>query len=268
MAEERDALGVHIGACAEIIERAAEAPTPRGDSTPIIRFPLRVRAILAERSAQAVLPTGRVIGLDVGAGDGGHGVAARENRLERPAADALAARGLGGFHELVDLRLGIRRPLLGDGNGGIGINGVVALEIHPEEGGHGLFRAVRQKEEERHAVPALFAIEKDVDLLTRGFAAESFRIRRADFINQLGRLGGTAAIHVRAEEFENFRPPLLSPDFRVGDLRAIGAEEGIGQRVGDNFRFVVVVAGGLSLGVVGDEGGGHDRGDGERGGAG
>jgi hypothetical protein len=182
-----------------------------------------------------------VVWLDIAAVEGGDGVAAGEDEVEGPAGGGGAAAGFGGavvdgggFGVVFD-------PAGGEGDAGIGVDGVVSAEVEAEEDGRrgggfvrgdevvgagGGFRGSREGEFD--FAEGGFAGEEVGDVL--GFASDGFECD--------GGWWGDA-VDVFFEVGEDFGAA-CGPFGRGIDGGAVVADERVGQGVGGDFRFVGV----------------------------
>ena len=224
----------------EIIQRPAQAPRPRRHRAPVIRRELRPARLLQKITAHAVPPALGIIRLNVRARDRRQRIAARQQRLHRPAPHAFVPRALRRAHPLRTLLLAVPHPLLRDRDPRIARHRVIALEVHPDKRRHRSARAVRHVEQQVHQCRVRPRPEPHRDLLARRLAAQRVFVRRGHHELQLRRPRRTPPVLLRLEQPHHLRPPLRPPRLHIRHLRPAHQCQRIGQRVGANLRFIVV----------------------------
>jgi hypothetical protein len=99
VAEDGDAFGIDLAIGLEVIERAAQAPCPGGDRSPLVGCDLGAVGLPHREVAHTLFPTGLrepatravAIELDVTAVKRRDGVTAAQQQFQRPAMGVFAA---------------------------------------------------------------------------------------------------------------------------------------------------------------------------------
>ena len=160
------------GSFARHVERAAEAPGPGADRSPVVGTEAAGGA-RADPGPHAASPAVRVVGLEVAVVDGRHRVAAVENPLDGPGGRVRPPRGLGRA-VLHDARA-LVHPRGREPDARVGVDRVVAVEVQAEEGGDRPARRVRDVEQDLEGGPALGAVQEHAHLPPGGQAPERAR---------------------------------------------------------------------------------------------
>ena len=242
MSVQRDPLRVHRGVRLQIIERATQSPSPRADRAPRIARPV-LGAAGSKESRHALRQTANPIRREVVAPGRGHGIAARDHRLDLPAFR------VGSALLRLFFRLRINRPVtlrvvdrvrLRQRDAGVGVHRVVAEKIEPEKNRRRR-HMVGHVEQEIHPGAVGFAGEPQRDLLARGLAAERGAIDGRHLGPHRRRPPRwRAPVDLSRKQLQQLRPPPGAPRSGVAHRRAVGHHERIGQRVGRDFGLVGV----------------------------
>ena len=256
MPVQRDVFGVDVLVRFQVIERAAQPIRPGADRSPGVVREDRLGALRAQRGAQAGLPPLGMVGLDFAIVKSRRGVTAREDRFHLPAALGFPPRRfIGGA--LVWRRLVRTGPRFRDRDPGIGVDRLVAVEVRSQKRRHRLGRAIRYVKQQRHLRAVGLAGEIDGDFLARREAAERLRVGLRDLEPRLRDPRGAVAVDVGSEELQQLRAALFLPLLGGRDRLAVGELQRIGQRVGDDFGFVLVDILALGIRVFEGDGGEH-----------
>ncbi len=179
-----------------------------------------------------------MIGEGVAIVEGREGVALLHDHFSLPASGFFAAAFVGGA--ILFYAGAGAHPAFGEGDAGVGVDGVVAAEVGSEEDGDGAFGVGGEIEEQAHGGSALFAGEPDGDFAACGQTAEGFGGAGGDFVVEAFRFGRGLAVHVHGVEAEDFRAALIAPEGRRGDGLAVQECESTGELVGAYLGLVVV----------------------------
>ena len=123
---------------------------------------------------------------------------------------------------------------------------VVTHEINRKEARCGSLGLSRQVYEQINRQRLLAFTQMDHDLLAGGLPSEGL-FGFLDYLeaHSLG-FPGRASKDLFLEQAQNFRAALLKPGTGIRDFRPVQANQGVGQFIGRDLRFVVEVSFGLS----------------------
>jgi len=108
---------------------------------------------------------------------------------------------------------------------------MVAAEIQADEERQRFRLLVRQVDEDRHIGVALAPGEVYSHFLARGLAVEGACVHRGSGEGHEVRLTRRPAVDVLLEKLQYLRATFLHPRLGIADLRAVGADQRIRQRV-------------------------------------
>ena len=224
VAHHADARVIDLVVGLKVVQRPAQAPGPGADGAPLVRRGLGL-ALGVKEGVYAVLEPVVKVGVQVAAIDRGQGIATLEQAAHRPAGGADAARGFRGpvvddAHSLPALH-----PLGGQGDAGIGLDGVVAEKVQADERGRRSGSGVGQVDEQVH-----LELSGQVDryLFAGRRAVERCRVDRGHLKAHLGQRARRFAIDLLLEQPEDLGPAPFRPGLGVGDRGPIQEGEGIG----------------------------------------
>ncbi len=204
----------------QIVEHAGEAPRPDADGRVVLMAAFEAVDVVEKRQGAAV-PCGGGVGENIVVAGGYGCIATGDGFAETPEGLLRGAFVMIGF-------------VFGNEAGAADVEFVrgelVAAEIQPREGGHGLRGVFRDVEEAVEGVFFAVVFGMDADLLADGRVVQGVLLNGKDFEGQRLRTRENAAIDVVAEEFEQFRTLVRHPVHGVFHIRHAG-------RKGEGFHF-------------------------------
>lgn len=203
MADGDNASGIDCGDGLEEFENPGEAPCPCGDGAPAVGWRGGV-VVFLKQAMNAIGKAIVEIGIEVAGIDGGDGVTPLEDCGERPAIGAAAAGSRASAISGNVEGLVILGPILVKADAGVGMDGMIAVEVKAEESGDGPVRVIGEGEEESNGETVIFIPEDQIELAERGEPLQG--------IGDIGLIGcfdrdgggGRVAVEVVAEELEDF----------------------------------------------------------------
>ncbi len=195
----------------------------------------------------------RVIGIEIAVIGRDDRVPTFQHAFHLPTTGTVAAGCFGGSVFGNAVFLVVRNPLPGDGDGGIRVDGMVAVKIQTQKDRIGFFPFVRLVNQDVDFGVAVAVGEMDGRYLPRGLAAERALVPGNFLKPHAGRFEGHPAVYFLFENPYEFRSPFPPPRARVVHRGSVFAHEGIGEGVRRHLGFVVVVSLGLRESVHGKQ---------------
>ena len=232
--------GIDLGQRDEPVEDSRELPGPGGDRTRLIG-PCRGACSWSEVCQRALLAAVGTIRKDVAVAGRGHAIPAIEQSLDGPVLRILGSRGFGGPVADDLTPFVVRQPGFAHPDAGVGMLGLIALEVEMQEYGHRPV-ALWQVDEHIGRDGLRCVAEPQSGLESGGLDAVGHRrlvaIDVADHAHR--HHGQAAAVDVCFKERELVRPPRCPPGIGRRHGLAVGAGEHVGECVGPDRRLVVV----------------------------